>query len=324
MAAVEPPKATAPAPAVRGSPTAPGALRATPSSTGVIRTTGSHPKPLLASEALMDDLAPREPWRAAVRWWGAAGAVLLGGAAAVRMLYGGTVAAPLLWSAAVVALLVALLPMPYALRGLLFTLTAGAAGGLGVNGHGPAADMAKIGQWSLVHFLAASLLGGALLFRSRYRAYGPARFALALALIASLPFAVRCGIYLARGTLPLQVASGVALVALVLSLFGFTGSESTLAVRHVAAFAILAITGEVGAELLAPHGAALGSPAGLCAAAAVGAFAATTLLGALGVFQLLSWRNWTQARAVDVRKRGKDDDKEPMPSMPGDPWSTEL
>jgi hypothetical protein len=321
MAALEPNKPPSPGGAPRPSPAAQGGPRAAPS--GTVRSTGSHPKPILASEALMDDVAPQEPWRNTVRWWAAAAAVVLAGAAAVHVREGAPATQPMLWAGAALALIAAVVPMAYALRGLLLTASAGVAIGLAVNGHGPAAVVKSIGQWGLVHFVAASLLGAALFFRSRYRAYGPARLALAVALVAALPFAVRCGVQLARGSLPLQIASGVALASMVLALLGFTGSESTLGLKHVGALVIVAVCGELGVEMLGPHFAAMASPAGQRAAAALGAFAATTLLGALGVFQLLAWRNWKQARAVDVRKR-VDDEKEPMPSMSGDPWSSEL
>jgi hypothetical protein len=169
-----------------------------------------------------------------------------------------------------------------------------------------------------LHYLAGAGLPAALLFRARYRAYPGARRILTLAILLSLPFAAWCVLRITAGPLSVQITSAVALVAVATTPVGFMGAETTVSGEWIAAAVIGAIAAQLVAEtlllitptlgigLLSPSGTALG-------------FAASCILGGIGVFQLLARRHWSEARAIDVKRTLHS--RPPAPSS--DPWSTQ-
>jgi hypothetical protein len=278
-------------------------------------------KPLLASEALMEDLAPVEPWSQEARYWAAGWGllfVLLGIAPYLTSgVAGGSVLSFVLGA---LTLAIAGAPVTYATRAVLLIVIGAACGGLGMAGFGPAAVLeGTVGAWAILHLVTATGLPAALLFRARYRAYVGARYILVAALGATFPFVGYCLLMLGQDDLAVQVASGIALAAVALSLLGFMGSETTIAGSWVAAVVIVTVAGQIGVEALIGVGSEALTLQILWATGSVIAFAGASLLGALGVFQVLASRHWVEARDVDLRRRNVERPK--LPSIT-DFWST--
>jgi hypothetical protein len=287
------------------------------SSSGQPQTT---PKPLLASEALIEDLAPVEPWAGAVRWWMALaglGFVLVG----LAPLLGGppqgdVVPAIIIGGMAVAG---AIAPLGYVPRAALMLVIGVSIALLAMVSMGPALVVGgSLGGWSALHFVAAAGLSAALLFRARYRAYVGARFFLMMALAAALPLIGYAVVTLGQAALVVQVTTGVALSAIAVSMIGFMGSETTVAGGWVAGAVIVAVCTQLGAEtLFGPRVAPDGLPALLYGIASVFAFLCATMLASLGTFMLLAARHWRAARSVELNR--------PMSEQPDsltDTWST--
>ena len=118
--------------------------------------------------------------------------------------------------------------------------------------------------------------------------------------------------------LGVQITSAVALVAMLATLVGFMGSETNVAGAWISTFVVLAVTAQLAAEALV-HDWLPALDASLAwVAGSVAAFAACSVLAAIGVFQLLARRHWDEARAVDLRRVKTE--RPPMPSI-GDTWS---
>jgi hypothetical protein len=262
-------------------------------------------RPLLASEALMEDLAPLEPARSAARWWCAAlgvGFLLLGALAAAGLRPGGaTTAAPSFFLAAV-AFVAAVARVAYWRRALAMVVLGLLAAALGLRGAGPAMGLGLGGVvWGLLRMAAATTLGAALLFRSRYRAYRGARRVLVGAFATSLPYVGYLFWHLALSDAGLaRVGAGLALAAVLAALTGFMGAETTGA----GAFIALAVVGMLSAELslqaLAQPGALASWVQVLEVVSASVAFAVTAGIASLGCFQLLAWRFAADARRIDI------------------------
>jgi len=299
------------------------------------------PKPLLASEALMDDLAPQDPWAAASRVWTAVCGVSFALAGLARLL--GHASGSVMFECfalAGLALLVAAAPLGYASRGSLMTLVGVGTALLGMAGVGPAAVLSNsVGFWSVLHLLTAVGLPAALMFRARYRAYAGARTILFTALATTLPFVSYCVVAISQGPLASQISAAVALVMIGLSSVGFMGSDTTALGTWLAGGVVVTVNAVLASEtavavwgehaLWAEHAlqaeqGVLGPPLGsfwgsLWTSSSLLAFAGATLLGALGVFRLLAGQHWSQARSVDLRKPTVE--RERLDSV-GDTWST--
>lgn len=284
-------------------------------------TSGERPiKPLLASDALREDLAPIEPGKAGARYWGVILGALLCAMTALGSFELWTGWVPQL-AVGAMALLAGALPVPYALRASALLLAATAAAILGVSGLGPMAGIARpLGEWGLLHFLAGAGLPAALMFRARYRAFPGARSILFAALLFALPFAAWCALRIASGPLVLQITSGAALLALVAGTVGFMGPETTVAGEWIGAVVIAAVVAQLSAELLTAHGTLVADAGLLGPLATAVAFLACAILGSVGMFQLLARRHWAEARTIDVHRAQKAS-RPPMPSG-SDPWST--
>lgn len=276
------------------------------------------PRPLLASEALKEDLAPVEPYARKAR-------VLALGAGAV---FGAMGLAPA-WNpqgkpwveVASSACLLAIggAPLGYALRARLLLGSGIAIGLAGLLGFGPGSIAAyALGEWGVLHFVAASALPTALLFRCHYRAYAIARHLVAAALVVAIPFAVLTASALDDRSLWVEVTSGVALASLGASLLGFSGSQTPLPAGWLASLVVAAML----CPILAHAGERLGLASPLEWLSATGsacAFAAAAGAVAVGAFQVLAMRHWTRARSVDVHPHGP----EPPPAAPSAPSLTD-
>jgi hypothetical protein len=267
----------------------------------------------------MEDLAPQRPWQTAVRWWAGLMAMLFV-AVGLTPAGGGSWGPALDLGLGGAALVVALVPLPYWLRALALLLVAGVAGAGSLGGNGPAhAAAAAVGSWAIVHLAASLGVPAALFFRGRYRAYAGARYVLGAGLILALPFVGYCVVTLMGGELTSQVAAGVALGALALSLLGFMGADTTAAADYIAGAVILAICGQLGTESVLRLLAGGRQNDTVWALLSVSAFGATAMVGALAACQLLALRHWKTARKVDVHQAAR---KRPrLPSLT-DSWST--
>ncbi|MBI4952933.1 MAG: hypothetical protein HY908_12945 [Myxococcales bacterium] len=289
-------------------------------------------KPLLASQALIEDLAPEEPLKRSARFWCLGVAVAVAPLGAQPIVEDGAPAASgiLTFCYAGAALLTGALPLGYRLRATLMLLLAVVVGAvLGTLRLGPAQALGDAAaQWGALHAIAGIALPGALLFRARYRAYGHARRLLAMALALAAPFAVYMAVTIARAEDPAtRIAAVAALLAVGVSLLGFMGSETTGAGSYLAATVIAAIT----ATLTAPLAVALFARASELEAEAPPtadlwplystlAFGTTLVLGALGLCQLLAARWWRDARIIDLHAAAKGD-RPSMGSLPDWPSS---
>lgn len=313
---------------------------APPASTGGETTSVPPPSavrslgpPLLASQALMEDLAPVEPLGQRARilcvvagllfaLFGAlplAGVPLAGHPALIPSLVVGAV-----------TLFAAVARVTYRMRAVAMVVLGAIVAGLGIAGTGPAQGIAEGGiVWSLARFAAVALLPAAVLFRARYRAFDGARLLLGLAFVAALPYAIHAVIFLLGPSFGFaQIGAILVLLLLVAGLPGFMGSETTAAGSYVApamiaAFALQAGLQRLGAlvpgslsevfavvETIREDGevshaipaASLTAGALLDAAVTAVALAASALLSALGLFQILAWKFAPAARKIDIRR----------------------
>lgn len=274
-----------------------------------------RPKPLLASEALREELAPSTPWSVSARAWAAAAAVVCIGATVVEVLSGGVGPSEALSIALVAALVAgAVVPLSYPRRALWLVATGAAGTVAGALGLGVAA-VPETTPGALAHAVAATALGGSLLFRSRFRAFAPARRFLGIALVAALPLVAWCGYLLWRGTFAVQLAAAVTLIAITASLLGFMGQDADVG-ESVAGVVIGAVVLELGAEALSARwpptsyrvGAHLVGPL---------AFGALSGVAALGLAQWLAHRSWREARA----RAAEPPPRPPARSSFDDTWS---
>jgi hypothetical protein len=268
----------------------------------------------------MEDLAPLEPARGAARLWCAvlgAGFLVFGVLALTGIGSRGTNTAATEVALGCVALLAALVRLTYMQRAAAMVLLGLLLAAVGLRGAGLAADGAG---WGIARTIAAIALPAALLFRARYRAYAPARWILGAAIAAALPFAGYTISRLVSLELGLQEAGAMlAIIAVGSSFLGFMGSETTGGGTTTALGVIIGLAVDVVLQALDVPGAerSLTSVADLFASAA--AFAGTSAMAALGLFQILAFRFAADARRIDIHA-------EPKPSKPirqpsGD-WST--
>ena len=306
------------------------------------RTTGnigdrvSAPQPLLASEALIDDLAPLEPAMQTARRWCLGAALLfsvLGVLPLMGLRPGGQVAALPAFVLSGIALVAALRSIPYQHRAFAMLALGLLAAMAGLSGAGPAADIGiDGGMWGGVRLLAATTLPAALLFRATYRAYSGARPILGVAMATALPLVAHEILTLALATdaLLLQAGAVLALLAVVATLSGFMGSETPTVSWYTALGVVVGISVELGLRGLHMHPSVTSYPEVANVVDVLGlltpplAFGAVAGLSALGLFQLMAWRFARDARRIDLHRLPKD---EPTPpSHRGQPssadWST--
>ena len=273
------------------------------------------PKPLLASEVLRDELAPKEPARQAIRIWLVVAAALL---VALGLAFRHGVGVPterldsstLSFSAAGALGALALLPFPYALRAGVAFLLGAALMALGFRGAGPMAGIAVDGGLlrDLGRLVTLTALPAALLFRAHYRAYRRARVMLAAALALAMPFVVvevMLAINPAAALLP-RIAAGADVVVIGCSLLGFMGEGTTGAGTVWAALVLAVLPLEIAVRQLTPL--AEGDTGWLTYPATAVAILCAGLLTSLGLFQLLSAALAGDARRVSSPMRLVDED----------------
>jgi len=273
-------------------------------------------RPLLASEALMEDLAPVEPARDAARIWCACMGVafLLFGALPLLGWVPGR--APVPWFlTGVIALVASITRVTYRQRAVAMVVLGLLSGMVALHGAGHTLLHADGGAaWALTRLIAAVVLPAAALFRARYRAYTGARIFLGAALALSLPFAAHASARLVGADALATGSAVVVLFVLAGSLVGFMGSETTGAGAYVAGATVVTLAMDLALRGL-EHGSWLAAGSGAVA------FGGASGLAALGLFQILAWRFAADARRIDLHSRresrppGSDRD-------PASEWST--
>lgn len=258
----------------------------------------------------MDDLAPMEPGRGGARTWcGVVGLVFLalGCLAEAGLRPGGREVSTPSFSLAAAALLAAFTPrVPYGLRAVAMLMIGSTATALGLARYGPAHGIDAGGAgWGAMRAIAAAALPAALVFRSRYRAYAGARWLLVVAFAAALPFLGYLVVRLAVLDLGMEQIGGIAvLLAMAASLLGFMGSETTGAGAYLAGAVVLALTVDLALRGFASLG-ALSVPGGFAVVFSAIAFAASSALTTIGLFQVLAWRLATDARRINLHEPPK-------------------
>ena len=277
------------------------------------------PKPLLASEALMEDLAPVEPARQGARAWCAGvgvASLLFGALPLVGLLPGGSQAAIPWFVTGAIGLVAAVTPVTYRQRAVAMVVLGLLSGVVALQGAGGALMRADGGAgWGLARLLAAVTLPAALLFRARYRAYRGARVFLGAALATSLPFAVHTVLGLFGPGAVAQAGGVVVLFILAGSCAGFMGSETTGAGTYLAPASVIAIAAELALRGIG-HGPLLGVGTGALA------FGGASALAALGGFQIVAWRFTADARRIDLHVPRRESRPSHNDDEPASDWST--
>ena len=273
--------------------------------------------PILASEALREEVAPLEPGRFSLRLWlGVLAVALAASGVLTRLTLVPSAPHQELVAYAAAALAVVAVLAPYRARGVLVVLTGLAVIVLGALGHGPlavlyAGQVTSVGA-EVARALAATVLPAVLLFRAQYRAYRGARIALVVGLLLAIPAVVHAAMVVASGPIAARVTSFVAVLSVLTSCIGFMGSGTTAAstawaVTVLAAFGVDIVAralwiAETGSSRIAQIHAGL-------------VFIVVASLILIGVFKLLASLLAGDARRVDVL--GKDDEG-PPPSEAGE------
>lgn len=261
-------------------------------------------RPLLASEALMEDLAPVEPAGASARIWCAglgAGFAVVGALPLLGLRPGGLSAAVPSLVIGAIALVAALARVTYRQRAVAMVVLGLLSGVVDLGGTRAAlaAGVGGVG-WSLSRLVPAIAIAAALIFRSRYRAYGGARIFLGAALLTAVPFAIHAAIGFSSGFGPAQLGAVVVLTAVAASLTGFMGSETTGAGPYLAWSIVTAFATELALRALWSPG-ALRTPTNIIhVGIAATAFAGAAVLAALGLFQIAAWRFAADARRINL------------------------
>jgi hypothetical protein len=259
--------------------------------------------PILASDILREEVAPRAPGRTRIRIWLAVFALACV-ASAIAAYFGLGPHSDRVFegclAGAFIASLGAALPIPYGARAGLAVAAGLALLLLGAVARGP---LAPIGEGGLIPATAALLfvtaLPPSLLFRARYRAFKAARTILTVALVASLPALVLAAAAVADADalLAWRIANGALAASVLTGLFGYMGEETTGLCAQWAAVALVVYAARVG---VGAFGGDAYGPWGYAVAAA-GALAASTL-AAYGLFQVLATLFYERAREVNVHK----------------------
>jgi hypothetical protein len=276
-------------------------------------------KPLLASEALMEDLAPMEPARRAARAWCAAvgaASLLIGALPLLGLLPGGTPAAIPWLTTGAISLVAGITLVTYRQRAVAMVVLGLLTGVVALQSCGGALMAAQGGPaWGLSRIVAAVALPAALLFRAGYRAYAWARVFLGAALVATLPFAVHSVMDL-LGPVGLSTLGAVLALAILLgSLAGFMGAETTGAGSYLAPAVVVTVALDLGLGGI-HHGPLLGVITGALA------FGGASALASLGLFQILAWRFAADARRIDIHRPPRASHPPDSDPDPASDWST--
>ena len=270
--------------------------------------------PLLASDALREDVAPEHPAAGPSRVVAAAASVALAIVGAV-LASGRAGAAPPLapYGAFACAVLLGVLAanVPYRTRAYAMGIAGAVLLGEGLLARGPAygltGEPGTSVTWEATRVLAATVLPAALFFRASYRAYPPARLLLAGALLLALPFVVRSAYVIALPSpFGAHVTAATTIGAVLLALVGFMGSGTTAMGSGWASLVLVTIAADVGVGRVVAGSA---SPWPAHASTAI-AFLAGASLAAVGLFQTAALHLAADARLIDVKRHEEPPDDE--------------
>jgi hypothetical protein len=266
--------------------------------------------PILASDILREEVAPREPARRAIQVALLAFAATFGLAALAATGALGPVRldAPLALegseATAVVATLAALAPWSYAARATLAAVAGLAPLALAAARLGPLAPLGDDGLVAACAFAAmATLLPAALVFRARYRAFRGARAILGVALLLSLPAALLLGKVALDGGADTgaRIVGAVGVAACAASTLGFMGPETSAGCTQWAALVLGVMAARPAGRAVAAAWSGRDREMVAAMAAGLGELIASTLV-TFALFQLFAAVFRSQARLVNVRK----------------------
>jgi hypothetical protein len=283
-------------------------------------------KPLLASEALMEDLAPVEPARRDARIWCVACGVafVLFGALPLLGLLPGALGAALPWLVTgAISLIAGVSRVTYRQRAVAMLVLGLLTGLVALQGSGTLVRADGGAGWGMARILSVVALTAALLFRARYRAYAGARVFLGAALAVSVPFVVHAALALAGdgGFGAAHAGAILVLLAIATTLIGFMGAETTGAGPYLASVLVFTFALELASRGVAVVGLSSGLAPLLGVMVGASGFGAAAGFTALGLFQILAWRFAADARRIDLHSPLR----EPAPRAEHDPsreWST--
>ncbi len=271
------------------------------------RPSPSVKPPVLASDILREEVAPRAPARTMIRIWLAtfAAACALSAVAAkfgfgphTRHVFEGSLAT------AGLAALGALVPAPYALRAILALIAGLALLVLGATDRGPLAPLGHEGLLpATAGLVLITALPASLLFRARYRAFRAARVILSISLAVAIPAATFAIFSAIDDSAPLEmrIANALLAAATATGFFGYMGEETTGGCGRWAAVVLFVYAGRVAVHALPTETVHDGYGEWGYLIAAAGTLAATTL-AAFGFFQVLATLFADRAREVDVHR----------------------
>lgn len=280
-------------------------------------------RPVLASEALRDDVAPVEPGRVAARWFCGGYALLLAAFGVESLRH-----EPDRWlrwapplALAILAVLAAALPVRYVERARAMAVLGALTAFVGIGGGG--LELRRGGEGDLAHgalrLLAGSWLPATLLFRAHYRAFAGARWLLAAGLLGALPAAGLdvAAIVRAQGVGPRELVAMALPVVVLASSVGFMGAQTTAAGNALAPAVVAALAAEV--FVSAAHAWTLRGVFHAALPAVAFAAAAGTL--AVGLSQILAHRFSDEARKLDVRQSLAEDEDDEDAEPPTSDWA---
>jgi hypothetical protein len=261
-------------------------------------------RPFLASEALMEDLAPVEPAGESARIWCAGlglGFAVVGALPLVGLRPGGASAGIPSLVIGAIALVAALSHVTYRQRAVAMVVLGLLSGVVDLGGTRAALATGVGGVgWSLSRLVPAIAVAAALIFRSRYRAYAGARIFLGAALLTAVPFMIHAVLSFSSGFGPAQIGGLVVLAAVAASLTGFMGSETQGAGPYLGWGIVIAFAVELALRALWSPGALRTTANIVHVSIAATAFAGAAVLAALGLFQIAAWRFAADARRINL------------------------
>ncbi|MCC6214071.1 MAG: hypothetical protein IT376_04335 [Polyangiaceae bacterium] len=219
------------------------------------------PPPILASTALIEELAPLEPARQAGRLaFAVVGGALFTVGAAIRAGVGPAEAmgdaSTIAFSAGGALVAAAALPFAYLARAGVALVCSGVLMGLGLQGRGPLAGLAIDGGLlrDVARLVALCGLPAALLFRSRFGEYRGTRLVLAAGIAASVPFVVLGALLAADDGAALvpRVAAGTSVATVIAASLGFLGGGGARSGGVFAGLVLAVLPAEIGLRELTP------------------------------------------------------------------------
>jgi hypothetical protein len=284
--------------------------------------------PVLASDILREEVAPKAPAQRAIRiallafaamsliaaFAASSGLPQVTGLAATRLrapwAFEGAIAT------AIVATLAAFAPLPYALRAFVAAVAGGVPLAMGAYRLGPLARLGDEGFLTSVAMLAmATALPTALVFRARYRAFRAARAILGVALALAAPAVGLLVASAVDGGQPVgdRAIAVVGILGAAASTLGFMGPETSAGCMQWAAIVVGAYAARPASRALSAAWSGGDQATLALTTATLGSLVALTLV-VFAFFQILAVALGHEARKVDVHRAIGPSASDPGPS----------